>query len=411
MIHGLNVLFCFWVSVAGSQANIVSRMLDQDMVSISVLPFESTGGAEIAEDESWEILRKDFDFSSRFEYHGADEFDSADFADNSIPLFVAGSYSVQGDTVDLTLRLMDAIRQERVLQKRYRYTTGSGRSVMHTFANEVHNRIFAEEGVFTSAIYYTQNDGRGRNVYRMDFDGHNARTITRGDLNIMPAPGKERELYWVSFARGKADLYKGYLDEGVRTPFFASRRVESSPQYSDISGRVVFASSHRGNMDIYTLTAEGEDLQRLTTSNSVDISPAWSPNGYVIAFISDRSGSPQIYRMNREGEDVRRITYGGTYFDSPAWSPTGEKLAYTSRRDGRFDIFTSKIDGSEEKNITAGISGSHQSPSWSPDGEYIAFQSRRNGASDIYIIRLKDSELFQITHSGSAVMPAWARDN
>ncbi|ERP39104.1 DPP IV N-terminal domain-containing protein [Chitinivibrio alkaliphilus] len=411
-LYALWVLLLSSVVVIAREVHVESRMLEDDAVGIAVFPFENRGDISLTENRPDEIMAANMDFSPRFRYfESVQEFDTLVFQDSLIAMYLDGYYRIENDTIDLTVRLVDAFRDDVIQQRRYRYTATGARRVAHRFSDTVYERLFGETGPFSSYIYYVDRDERGRNIFRIDYDGHNQRVVTRGELNIMPAFGVEGDLFWIGYERGKADLYAGNLRDGTRKPLFASRRVESSPSYCPSSDRVAFASSHRGSMDIYSIRRDGTGLRHLAHSPGIDIAPSWSPNGYRLAFISDRSGTPQIYTVTRDGESVERITYGGTYYDSPAWSPQGDYLAYTSRRDGRFDVFMSAADGSGEVNLTKELPGNHQYPSWSPDGAHVAFQTQHAGASNIWLIRVEDGAAVKITTSGSGGMPAWTRGN
>ena len=46
--------------------------------------------------------------------------------------------------------------------------------------------------------------------------------------------------------------------------------------YTRIS-KIAFESSRDGNIEIYTMNADGSNQTRLTTNDAVDSSPVWSP--------------------------------------------------------------------------------------------------------------------------------------
>ena len=63
-----------------------------------------------------------------------------------------------------------------------------------------------------------------------------------------------------------------------------------------------------GNTDVYTVSADGTDLQRLTTDVGVDTDPSWGPDGTRVTFASDRDGDFDIYAMDPDGSDQRALT-------------------------------------------------------------------------------------------------------
>ena len=59
---------------------------------------------------------------------------------------------------------------------------------------------------------------------------------------------------------------------------------------------------------MYAVSADGTDLQRLTTDLGVDTEPSWGPDGTRVIFASDRDGDFDIYAMDLDGSDERALT-------------------------------------------------------------------------------------------------------
>jgi WD40 repeat protein len=99
---------------------------------------------------------------------------------------------------------------------------------------------------------------------------------------------------------------------------------------------LAFASEQNGNVDIYTMRADGSEMRNITNNPAIDVYPFWSPDGKRIAFMSDRDGSRQIYLMDADGSNVIQLTNGeGSYgFDVNGytpWSPDGRKLIFSHK--------------------------------------------------------------------------------
>lgn len=60
--------------------------------------------------------------------------------------------------------------------------------------------------------------------------------------------------------------------------------------------------------DIYTVPAAGGQARQLTSNAAYDALPVWSPSGRSIAFQSEREGSLDIYMMSATGENITRLT-------------------------------------------------------------------------------------------------------
>lgn len=89
----------------------------------------------------------------------------------------------------------------------------------------------------------------------------------------------------------------------------------------DSGGKLVIQESSGGN--IYTVNADGSNLQRLTFG----LDPAFSPDGTKIAFV--RQGPiPGLYVINADGTNEQNL-FGGTQVRSPAWANENQ-LVYAS---------------------------------------------------------------------------------
>ena len=83
--------------------------------------------------------------------------------------------------------------------------------------------------------------------------------------------------------------------------------------YTVVRRSILFASSRTGNGDIYAVGEAGGAVAQLTSGNAIDAEPARSPDGAKIAFTSTRDGNVEIYSMNADGttqaaDDTTRST-------------------------------------------------------------------------------------------------------
>ena len=74
--------------------------------------------------------------------------------------------------------------------------------------------------------------------------------------------------------------------------------------YTVVRRSILFASSRTGNGDIYAVGEAGGTPAPLTTGNAIDAEPARSPDGAKIAFTSTRDGNVEIYSMNADGTNI-----------------------------------------------------------------------------------------------------------
>ena len=182
-----------------------------------------------------------------------------------------------------------------------------------------------------------------------------------------------------------------------------------------IDGRVVFHSDRDGEIDIYTMNADGSAVQRLTDMAGRDFEPDWSPDGSSIIFSSDRDDpdNAMLYLMNADGTDQRRLASTLTDDQIGArWSPDGQWILFHSNPliNGMptFDIYKIRPDGSDLTNLT-NTPGNNFMADWSPDGQRIVFISQRDGNRELYVMDADGSNQTRLTDGGwENSLPRWS---
>ncbi len=329
-------------------------------------------------------------------------------------ILLAGETFLSGDGLHLRLKfhLIDLVEQKHLVGKQFEGPLQNFRNMVHRVVDEVILHLTGERGVHTTKIAYVVRQGEGREIWVVDFDGANPKSITQNQsINLSPSwtPDGQR-IAFTSYLKRNPDLYLVDLNGKNLQRFSASPGLNLSPSWSPDGKQMVLMMGKEGKSDIYLLDANGGNPRRLTGGHGNESTPRWAPDGQQIVFSSDRSGSPQIYTMSSDGSNVRRLTYEGNYNTSPSWSPKGDRIAFCGRVGGEFHIFTIGIDGSGLKKLTP--HGSHnESPCWSPDGRYIAFSSTRlGGGSKIFIMNANGFNQRPLTPSkGGEMSPAWSR--
>ncbi len=313
-------------------------------------------------------------------------------------------------------------RAPPVIAKRYRGqpTEEDARQIAHQFADEIIQALSGgQPGIASTRIAFVSARTGSKEIWMMDYDGHNQRQLTRcGSLCLTPRWSPDNTLiaytaYESSAGNGgvprtEIHLHSTIMNRRIAFPHF--RGTTTTPAFSPDSSQIAFSSSITGDQEIYLVGRDGGRQRRLTMSRGVDISPAWNPRtGNQIAFVSDRGGSPQIYLMNADGTNVERITSGEGYAVSPSWSPNGQLVAFAWQRQGsNFDIYVMDVATRQWVQLTQD-SGRNESPSWAPDGRHLVFESTRTGRSQIWMMLADGSGLRQLTFEGLNTAPQWSR--
>jgi dipeptidyl aminopeptidase/acylaminoacyl peptidase len=109
--------------------------------------------------------------------------------------------------------------------------------------------------------------------------------------------------------------------------------------------------ANRNVTNIWLVSTAGGASTQLTQSGH-DSSPVWSPDGSTIAFLSSRSGEAQVYLLSLEGGEAQRLTKLSTGAGLVKWSPGGKTIAFTSSvyPDCKDDECNQKRDEEKEKN-------------------------------------------------------------
>jgi TolB protein len=98
-------------------------------------------------------------------------------------------------------------------------------------------------------------------------------------------------------------------------------------------GRIVFASSNRGTMDIFVAGPSGQGASRVIVAPNkevVNTDPCWSPDGSRFALTSGPSGRPGIYLASSAGGALTRVSTGYNYCTEPRWNPSNaQQIIFT----------------------------------------------------------------------------------
>ena len=150
------------------------------------------------------------------------------------------------------------------------------------------------------------------------------------------------------------------------------------PAWSPEGQRIVYTSSHEGNLELYLMDIDGRNPQNLTRHEGYDAHPSWSPDGRRIAFESTRFGNREICILELGTGEVTQVTdYDFGHCQYPEWSPSGKEILFSSNRGGKSTIYRMAIDGTKITKLTSGQDDDWE-PAWSPNGERICFLSNRS---------------------------------
>jgi Tol biopolymer transport system component len=186
---------------------------------------------------------------------------------------------------------------------------------------------------------------------------------------------------------------------------------ESSTDCSPDGRRIVFVSNRDGDDELYIMNTDGSGVRRLTDSPGLDFAPSWSRDGSMIAFTSERDGDREIYILNPDDlAGLRQITQNSFLESAQDLSPDGTTVVFHSDRDGSVDIWTVNLDGTNPQQLTD-VAAFDGMPEYSPDGTQIVFESFRDGPLELYTMNADGTGVVRLTYNFSDNHePDWSPD-
>ncbi|MBL0062779.1 MAG: PD40 domain-containing protein [bacterium] len=420
------VLVCAGASIA--QVTLRTETASVGRLELVVYPFTANGDGEFIGElptQLSELVKGDLAYSGFFNLVDPSDlppdttiqvkkvggtYDTLMTFSGSAAARVRGTVSVQWDKSVASIAIFQPPLRDPIHISDFTFQADKARDAAHEIAAWITRMLTGEEGSFLSQIAFVVKTGQNKDLWIMDWDGANARSLTRDQtLNMSPTWAPDgKTLYFTSFRNGDADIYRYDLAAGKVKPFVQTPRTDSAPAVSLDGQWVAYGSSEAGNFEVYRIRPDGSQKTQLTFNSRDDTSPSWSPTGRELVFTSDRSGQPQIYVMDFDGVNARRLTGSGVYNETARWSPRGDLIAFCSRESDlypKFQVFTVAPSGGRERRLTDG--GNKFDCSWSPDGMKIVYTVSNEGRTSIWTMNWDSSSPRQLTFGLEASQPQW----
>jgi len=140
----------------------------------------------------------------------------------------------------------------------------------------------------------------------------------------------------------------------INVPFTTYLNIDVMTVSADQS-KIAFMSGETTRSELYLVDlSDNAKVKQLTTNNFSDRFPSFSPDGKRISFHSDRDGNIELYVMELETEEITRVTFNSASDATSSWSPDGNWLAFGSDQTGIIEAFIQNIHTGERIQITNG---------------------------------------------------------
>ncbi|WP_233570537.1 MULTISPECIES: Tol-Pal system beta propeller repeat protein TolB [Prosthecochloris] len=163
---------------------------------------------------------------------------------------------------------------------------------------------------------------------------------------------------------GDQELYLVGRDGRIGRRLTRSRGIDVSPTFSPDGTKMAFVSSRHGAPQVFIKNLATGREKRLTFHGRYNTQPAWSPVGDKIAFTSmQKNGEINIFTVNADGTGLRQLTYRSRHNEAPSWSPDGSMIVFSSTRTGVKQLFVMNANGRNQRSLR--LPGEQMQPSWS----------------------------------------------
>ena len=134
-------------------------------------------------------------------------------------------------------------------------------------------------------------------------------------------PKTGSEVVFVSGRSGPQQIYRMNIDGGDIERLTPGEGEAGNPSWNPDGQFLAYAWTRgyaAGAWNIFTMNVASRQYTQLTHGEGRNEHPSWAPDGVHMAFDSTRTGRYQIYTMLANGTEVQQLTSQGIN-DRPAW--------------------------------------------------------------------------------------------
>jgi Tol biopolymer transport system component len=210
-------------------------------------------------------------------------------------------------------------------------------------------------------IAFTSDRSGNLEIWVMNADGSDQKQLTFTEWrNFSPTWSPDgRRIAFRSDRDGDAEIYSMSADGSDVQRLTFSATSDNSPHWGP-DGRILFVSNRgSGSKNVlWVMNGDGSDQHRFTPTTFYwnELRPAWSPDGRRVAFQADRDGpvgNTELYVMSLDGSELQRLTVYPGKDDWPTWSPDGTEIVF-ARGPSQFqnEVYLVAAGGGRARELT-----------------------------------------------------------
>ncbi len=187
-----------------------------------------------------------------------------------------------------------------------------------------------------SKYHYGKNQSMVYDIKIYDTETEEHRWLTKSQRATYPVWIDSKTIAFVAHHKNVSNIFTINIHDGspeLLTDFTDNTQIAFLSVSPD-SGSIAFAMNPKnGNLDIYTLDLQSNNMERLTTDPMADITPVWHPNGSSISYTSNTNGVPNIHTVDLKTRTITTNTDAGDGIWTEQWMPNDSLLLASSLGD------------------------------------------------------------------------------
>jgi len=236
-------------------------------------------------------------------------------------------------------------------------------------------------------IVYVSRVSGNTELWTMDPDGSNKKQLTN-DGRIKYTPVVTPDGKYIVFAASQgASIWRVNIDGSNPIALVAKGFAAANPDITADSQTVIFSSWTDGKLNLWRISIEGGEPQRITQFASTE--PNISPDGRMIACFSfDANSVNRLTIISVDGgEPLKAFDIPPTVFvdGSPKWTPDGRGITFIDVRGSSRDLWVQPFAGGAAKQLTDFKENGIYRREWTRDGKQVAIV-RGESSSDVVMI-------------------------